>query len=269
MLAEQDSDTIVGSLNFAADRTDGGIWSNLTPEITTQRLAAHAVRLTDARTLRQPPSLDREGFVVAPLAVGTGNYTDASWVEGTYIPACAELVKALSGADAVVPLHAGVLIRDTGNPHAAPAAEFVHLDHTRAAIAMFLRQVLGDDAPARYRQVRVYNVWRALTPPPQDVPLALCDQRTLDRDSWVVGRTVEPGYEDGVPYISSVYDPDQRWCYFSDVGADEAIVFKGYDSDPDAPYGCMHGAFRHDTVTQAGGAVPRASAETRIFALYA
>jgi hypothetical protein len=262
-LAEQVA-TITGALNFAANRTDGGIWSNLTPAITTQVLTTRRLPITDARSLEYPPSLDREGFTIAPHAVGPGEFTDDRWLDETYTPACMALIKELSGADAIAPLHRGVLIRDTGNPAAAPAAEFVHLDHTREAIAMFLQQVLGDDA-AGYRRVRVYNVWRALSPPPQDVPLALCDQHTLDRASWVVGRTVEPGYEDGVPYISSVPDSNQRWFYFSDVRPDEAIVFKGYDSDPDAPYGCMHGAFRHEGVTQA---VPRASAETRIFALY-
>ena len=31
----------------------------------------------------------------------------------------------------------------------------------------------------------------------------------------------------------------------SDLTPDEVIVFKGYDSDPAEPYGCLHGAFRH------------------------
>ena len=45
-------------------------------------------------------------------------------------------------------------------------------------------------APARTTAARVrrsaqYNVWRVLTPPPQDVPLAVCDARSLAPEDFI------------------------------------------------------------------------------------
>ncbi len=257
--------TVSAELNFAAERTTDGIWSNLTPEIRTQRLAAHPVDLRDARDLSPPASLDREGFIIVRHPLDRPGWRDPAWVDAVYAPACLDLVRRLTGAAHVALFTPGILIRDTGDPAAAPAADFVHYDNTREAALQFLDRVTDAETRRRYPRTRIFNVWRALTPPPQDVPLALCDQRCSDPDDWVIGRTVEPNYPQGVPYVSAMANPAQRWFWFRDVRADEAIVFKGYDSDPEEPFGCLHGAFRHPDPGAA--TVPRASAELRGFAL--
>lgn len=255
-------------LNFAADRTDGGIWSNLMRHLITQALEGFEVEIRDARRLAGGPSLEREGFVLSRTPAPAGaDFTDRQWVATAYAPQCLKLVQELTGAAHVAPFYGGgVLIRDTGNAKAAPAAEFVHLDQTRESIRPFLEQAADAEVRARWPRVKIFNVWRPLTPPPQDVPLALCDQRTLDPRDWVVGRTVEPNFPEGVPYVSSVYNPAQRWFYLSDLTPDDVVVFKGYDSDPQAPFGCLHGAFRQPEPP--ARAVPRASAEARVFAFF-
>jgi hypothetical protein len=266
-LAEPLTPAIATALNFAADRSDGGIWSNLTPEIITQKLEPNAVEIRDARKLAEASSLAREGFTIAELDAGPGRYDDPEWVERVYVPACVELVRQLTGAKHVANFYPGVLIRDTGNPKAAPAAEFVHLDQTRESALPFYERAVDEDARTQFPRMQIYNVWRTLTPPPQDVPLAICDQRTLDERDWVVGRTVEPNFPEGVPYVSSVFNAEQQWYHFSDVRTDEVIVFKGYDSDRSAPFGCLHGAFKHAEAARSAS-VPRASAEMRVFALF-
>ena len=70
---------------------------------------------------------------------------------------------------------------------------------------------------------------------------------------------------EGAPYIASLDNPAHRWFFFSDLTPDEAIVFKGYDSDPAEPFGCLHGAFRHPHPGRV--TVPRTSAEMRVFVL--
>jgi hypothetical protein len=266
-VAEPLTPSIAAALNFAADRSDGGIWSNLTPEIITQKLEPGGVEIRDARKLVDAPSLEREGFTIARLDIGPGQFDDSEWVDQVYTPACLELVRQLTGAKHVANFYPGVLIRDTGNPKAAPAAEFVHLDQTRESALPFFERAVDERARGQFSRMQIYNVWRTLTPPPQDVPLALCDQRTLDERDWVVGRTVEPSFPDGVPYVSSVFNAAQQWYYFSDVRTDEVIVFKGYDSDRAAPFGCLHGAFK-DPAAARSAPLPRASAEMRVFALF-
>jgi hypothetical protein len=223
------------------------------------------VQLLDARQLAVAADLASEGFTLVRQPLAAADWQDESWIERSYVPACVELVRRLTGAAHAAPFHPGVLFRDSAGGKAAPAADFVHLDNTREAALQFLDRAVPAEVRALYARVQIYNVWRVLTPPPQDVPLALCDQRSVDAHDWVVGRTVEPNFPEGVPYVASVANPAQRWFYYSDVGLDDAIVFKGYDSDPEAPFGCLHGAFRHP----APGPVtmPRASVEMRVFAL--
>jgi hypothetical protein len=257
--------TVTAELSFAANRDPGGVWSNFAPELRTQALWPHEVSLTDARQLPDPPGLDREGFTLVRHPVEDPRWRDEDWVEQTYHPACTELVRRLTHAPFATPYHPGVLLRDAGGENGAPAADFVHLDNTQEALQQYVERVVPAEVRSRYPRLRVYNVWRAITPPPQDVPLALCDQRTVDREDWVFGRTVEPGLPEGVPYIASLANAAHRWYFFSDLTPNDAIVFKGFDSDPQAPFGCLHGAFRHPDPGPV--TVPRASAEMRVFVL--
>ncbi|MFV8817955.1 CmcJ/NvfI family oxidoreductase [Haliea sp. E17] len=259
--------SVSSSLNFAADRRDGGIWSNSWRERITQQLVTEPVSLADARHLAVAPSLEKEGFEIHRMPLEGDCWEDDPWVKSVYLPSALALVAELTGAAHVAPFyHGGILIRDTGNPQRAAAAEFVHLDQTREAIGPFVDMAAEPSVQQRYPRYQVYNLWRSITPPPQDVPLALCDQRTVSEADWVIGRTVEPNFPDGVPYLSSVHNPEQRWHYFSDVDLDEVIVFKGFDSDPSQPMGCLHGAFQAPAV--APGTRPRASVELRVFAFF-
>jgi hypothetical protein len=251
-------------LNFAADRTNGGIWSNNEPARITQALKAAPVEIQDARRLSAPPSLADEGFELHCVPLENADWADPKWIADVYIPQTADLVRRLTGARHATPF--GSLIRDTGDSRRAPAAEFVHLDQTRESAVPFIEMTTPAEIRRSYPRVKIFNAWRPLTPPPQDVPLALCDQRTLDEADWVVGRTVEPDFPDGIPYITSVFNPRQRWFYISDLTPDDVIVFKGYDAAPDAPMGCMHGAFRQPNPSP--GATPRASMEVRVIAFF-
>jgi len=253
------------NLNFAGNRTDGGIWSNGTPEITTQVLESHTVAIRNARNLADRPSLEREGFDIFEAPVGPYHWQDAQWIERTYIPHCVALVKRVTRADLVVA--SGLLIRDTGDRSRPPAAQFVHLDQDRAAAKPMLARLAGSsEALASYARATVFNVWRSITPPPQDIPLALCDQRTLDEADCVVGKTIEPQLPSPIPYLSSVYNRRQRWLYYSDMNPDEALVFKNFDNAPGQSLGCLHGAFKLPSVP--ADVVPRASVELRLGAFF-
>ena len=96
----------------------------------------------------------------------------------------------------------------------------------------------------------------------------LCDASTIDRrDCIVFDAAMRQPYDvPGNVFESqfSRFNPDQRWHYFSDLGPDEMIIFKGFDSDParDAqPF--------HNSIDLPGpGAAPRVSVEARFFAFF-
>lgn len=255
---------MIAPLNFAADRSGDGVWSNFSPEIRTQKLAEVPVELRDARYLPEGPSLEREGFELHRHPLGEYDWHNQDWIKRLYVPRSIELIRKITGAPFVIPFIEGMtIVRDTGNPDFPPAADFVHFDQSRNSVQQFIdRATSGREL--RYSQVQLFNLWRVMTPPPQDVPLALCDQRSVDERDWVLGNTVEPGMDAGSPYTTCVFNPAQKWHFFSDLTSDEVIVFKQYDSRPGTPMGCLHGAFGWPE--DLPNTVPRASMELRIFA---
>ncbi len=93
-----------------------------------------------------------------------------------------------------------------------------------------------------------YNVWRVLSGPPQDVPLALCafphhpaigDLLDCDAIFDPPGGAPEWGFEN---YVIQ-HNPAHRWYYYSDMTPSEAIVFKTSESDPPRAQLMPHGAF--------------------------
>jgi len=147
---------------------------------------------------------------------------------------------------------------------AAPAAHFVHLDMPRQSC----REQADMHAEARgvkFKRGTIYNVWKAITPPPQNVPLAICDRRTLSERDFAIGTTVEGEIE--VPHVTIVKSArDAKWFYAPDLSVDESLVFVGGDMDESHSLGCAHSAFKHPL--SPANSVPRASIETRILACF-
>jgi hypothetical protein len=61
------------------------------------------------------------------------------------------------------------------------------------------------------------------------------------------------------------YSPAHRWWYFPDMGPDEVIFIKFYDSDHGKAWRCPHTAFRDNTRPDAR---PRRSMEFRAMAYF-
>jgi hypothetical protein len=227
--------------------------------------------IRDAREIAA--TLDGEGFALVPHRSIVTNFADAAEVKRVHPEEIAELVRHVSGADEVVVTGTGVLRfaeRSTlsGALDNSKPARFAHVDVSDTTAAQFGARSLpaGGGAP---RRIAHYNVWRALSPAPQDVPLALCDARSVaaedllpadamfDQDGEIVW-----SFEGLVVAHSAVH----RWHWFSDLTRDEAIVFKTNDSDPDRAHSVPHVAF--DDPQCPADAVPRASIEMRAIAYW-
>lgn len=265
--------TIDTRMNFVRDKSGAGAFSNLNPELTTLKLSSHEVEIVDARALASPATFASEGFEIHQLPFAAYNWSDMDWVRNEYGPRTMAFVKELVGADHIASFHAGMFFRDTGEtykdldtPLRGKAADFVHMDYTRESVMPFVRAAVDAEILAKYPHVKVFNVWRSLTPPPQDVGLAICDQRTLDPRDWVVGETVELNFPEGVPFLTATCNPEQKWYYYSAMSQDEVVIFNGCDTDLNAPVGCIHGAFVHPDPGEVSK--PRASVEFRVVALF-
>lgn len=230
---------------------------------TNVRLAPRLTPIRDARGLAGQLSLDREGIALARSPAPAGS-VDAE--PERYLTECAALVRALTGASATFAggLHcrfAGA--EDPADRYDKGPAHYVHADYADRAALQFPGFVGADVAGAR--RWAIYNVWRALTPPPHRVPLAVCDASSLTPDDEVETEVVM-AYPGSVAIRTHTVlyraNPAQRWLWFSDMSPDEALVFKSHDSSSGTAKRVAHSAF------DSGAGGPRISAEARVLALF-
>jgi hypothetical protein len=232
------------------------------------------IRIEDARSRPQPPSLAEEGFALFPHQSAVADFHNPVELERIYAPEMERLITEVSGADQVV-VYGPVLLR---SGQAAPESSgfqilrpghFVHTDMSDSIVAEFTQTRRPRNNARAVRRYAYYNTWRVLSPPPQDVPLALCDARTVSRSDLVDADLImdAPGQPESSVVVSFVrHNTSHRWSYFSNLGQDEVLVFKSHDSDPHQPHQVPHSAFRDSSCPP--GVTPRTSIEARLVAFW-
>ena len=215
------------------------------------------------------PSLDANGAVLLRGPTRVHDFGDDEELTGRYYPECAELIGAALGARRVVVFDHNVrrgerlALRpdryDQGRP-----VHHAHTDYTPSSARRRLGDEFGAEAGdlARGRWLQV-NLWRPLRAPLRDAPLALCDAASVTPSGLHATELRYPGRCGEIYYLT--HEPGQRWFYASDMGLDEAWLFKNYDSAaPGVAMAAPHSAFtdprRHPHVP------PRESIEVRAFA---
>jgi len=272
---EIDLPLVLGRMNFSRDIPRAT--SNLIDPAKTYRpLEAHEVEIRDARPIRDRLDLDREGFVLLDHNSSVSHLRDAKQLEGVYHDEIGPLIKQITGADVVLPYRAYCQVRlsqrapgESGDETTRPAG-FVHADVTGKTFlewASYVQQAEGVTVPP-YRRVALYNAWRAVSPPPQDFPLALADGFSVKSGKYVVMDNVT-GLEGEGPSVETrlaLHDRDNKWYYFSNMRANELLLFKTYDSKFNDAQTVMHSSF-NDTARHPDAA-PRESIEARFFAYW-
>ena len=229
-------------------------------------------RVVEIEDLRggDPPSLAREGFTLVPHKSAVADFRDDPPAQATYAAEVERLILDVTGADRVV-VTGGALLRFgersplSGKLFNSLPARFIHIDISDSTARAFASQ--HEKAPVR--RFAHYNIWRALTPPPQDVPLAVCDARSLGVEDVAEADAVfdAPGAPEwSFEGLLVRFNPRHRWCWFRDMTRDEALVFKTNDSDPRQPHHIAHTAF--DDGACLSGVPPRASVEARAIAYW-
>jgi hypothetical protein len=246
------------------------------PDFTCLPLTGQPVTVSNIRAAGGGFCLDREGFTVAAAPTEVRDFHDRDEVRRTYVAEARELVRSLTGCAATALLNSPV-VRVSGRAGPRPAGatftgDFAHADFSAAAAAAMLRHNLPPgEAEARLRGpgFAVFNVWRAFSGPPQDVPLALCDARSVaPQDRQYCEITMKSAAGDLLTWENITYYHNQahRWWYCPDMTRDEAYVFRSYDSAPGHAEQVPHSAFVNESCP--ASAPPRASVEVRVFAFY-
>jgi hypothetical protein len=214
-------------------------------------------------------SLDREGFLLVREPTTFTDFRDADAVKAAYYPEVEAAVKRATGA-------ARVVVFDHNVRHAPSALEKkngakepvkrAHNDYTVKSGPQRVRDLLGDEAEALLRhRFAVVNLWRPISGPVEESPLALCDAQSIAPADLVATDLI---YRDRIGETYSLaYNPAHRWFYFPRMETSEAVLIKCYDSAEDGRARfAAHSAF--DDPTSPPNARPRESIEARTLVFF-
>jgi hypothetical protein len=235
------------------------------------------VTFHDARSWETPPSLEREGVMIAPHRTAIRDFGDREEVRRFYAQELEELIREVTGARRVVGFpFANMRFSPRSNRYMSGAnsqpAYFPHVDCTPATAHGLVDSPFFGIPKAELepgQRLVGYNIWRVLSQPPQDMPLAVCDVRTVRREDLVEADGVydagDPPWMTAEAYLVR-HNPEHRWIYFSDMRPDEALIFRAYGNEPVWIAGAPHSSFHDPTCPADAG--PRISVEARAYAIF-
>ncbi|HTW38435.1 MAG TPA: CmcJ/NvfI family oxidoreductase [Steroidobacteraceae bacterium] len=210
------------------------------------------VVIWNARPLQHELSLDRHGFTLVRHRTALQNLRDSEEVQRVYRPELERVLTELTGAQRVLIQPSGVVrlaerAPDFGATGTTHPAQQVHSDYSRRSGPALVESLLSrEEAKVRLaRRFAIYSLWRAFSDPPQDVPLALCDAQSVAAQDVVLSDVVigPPGKEIVFEGSNFRYNPRHRWTYFRDMGREELLVIKTYDSDDSRAWRVPHTGF--------------------------
>jgi hypothetical protein len=249
-------------------------------EFNTGTYAPYPVAIRNAR-LAGPFTLDEHGFCLGSHRTDITDWERNYGPESAYARQVCDVAMRLSGADLVLPMGGMVRASDRTSATVQPPAAEAHVDFTQRC-AERIAETFYRRALARgpgYRRFIAFSLWRVLSPPPQDMPVALCEGRSVRDDEGTHNTKVDvdeiPTGDalfapiDGEENMSAAtifhHSPAHRWWFFPDMHPDEVIFIKFYDSDHRTAWRCPHTAFRDTTRPDAH---PRRSMEFRAIAYF-
>ncbi len=239
-----------------------------------QPMELRVVEVADARR-RSDAGLPREfgqhpsGFDLFELPTRVDDFLDADRVATRYEPEVVAFLHAVTGAYRVHIFDHTLRASDPGTrerKRMREPATLVHNDYTAKSGYTCLRESLGVEADALAAgRFQILNLWRPLSDPVEDYPLALVDSRTLSREQLVDTERRSPIHVGEIQL--ALHDPAQRWCYFSAMRPPEVLLFRTFDSlDGGSRICSIHTAIHLPDAPI--DARPRESIETRALVFY-
>jgi hypothetical protein len=230
----------------------------------------HPVDIHSART-GPLLSLNQHGATLVTHRSSVRDFYDETRLVEVYYPEAAAVIQAATGARRVLVFDHNVrrglslALRSDRYAQGRPVLH-AHTDFTEASAVRRLHDQLGAEAASllRRRFIQV-NMWRPISGPLRDAPLAICDSSSIAPHQLTPVDLLYPERRGEIYYLT--YDPNQRWYYAPDMQPDEAWLFKNYDS---ATVGtarfAAHSAFEDPTPRSHIPA--RESIEVRAFAMF-
>ena len=258
--------------------------------VPSEQPAATEVEILDGRA-EHLPGWPVCGFELMDHVPAVGDWDDEDEIAAVHHPEMEALARQLTGCDhALVSGHIKRSPAEAARHRDLGPIRFVHSDfgarHDEIILGS-LRDAFRDDKAvdlarrgltaelvAGVRRVVVLQFWRNLGPPKMDLPLALCDARTVrvdDARPFTVRDYAGAG--GGAFEALAVMAPSEpgrhRWYAFPELHVDETIAFRTYDTElvrAGQTWFTPHTAFRDPDVPL--GEPARSSIELRASCLF-
>ncbi|KAF9052177.1 hypothetical protein BDP27DRAFT_1345439 [Rhodocollybia butyracea] len=247
-------DTVSGPLFYFSPPADGSepynrvnTDSNSTLPLSNWAPEKHVVQIENVRGKEDLYLLDEAGFQYLKHPACHASFTDDDEIQAEYYPESADLIKQVTGASRVVLFDHTIRRRIPGQVDTRgkrqPVKE-VHVDQTTAsATARVHLHLPPSEAPELLKhRFQIINLWRPLSHPAFDMPLTLCDYRTVDKDTDLVPVARIAPERRGETYRVK-YNPQHRWKYLKGMTPEEAVLIKCFDSDSSGSIFTPHTAF--------------------------
>ncbi len=217
------------------------------------------------REFGQHPS----GFDLFEFPTAVENFLDPDAIANVYEPEVVEFLKRTTGCYRVQIFDHTVRASDPElreRKNVREPATLVHNDYTSKSGFVCLAEQLGDEAAELARgRFQIVNVWRPLSDPVENWPLALVDARSVAREHLVDTERRSPTHVGEIQL--AVHDPAQRWFFYSAMRPHEVLLFKTFDSIDGGSRPCtIHTAI--ELPDAPADAKPRESIESRAFVFY-
>jgi hypothetical protein len=264
------AETVTATINYAARMAERPRYHANDSQRDLLDIDPQRMTITDTRG--RTTALDVEGFTLVPHLSRVMDFTDPGQVMVIHAEEIVALITRQTAAEHVTVNSPGVLrfsevSARSGALNNSRPARFAHVDVSDATAAAFASRA----APMgrTIRRTAHYNVWRVISEPPQDVPLTVCDARSVSPTDLITADAVfdEPGkpewsFEGWVV----AHNPAHCWHWFSDMTRDEVLIFKTNDTDRANAHCVPHVAF--DNPLTSPDTRPRASIEMRAIAYW-
>lgn len=249
--------------SYTYDPPPGKPWRN-----TAYEPRPMAVR--DARRLAEQPTLESAGFTLVDAPSAVRDFYDERQLVDTYYGEVEALVKKLTGASKVVvfdhTIRDGRNIKRDDRGVREPVKR-AHNDYTLRSAPQRVWDLLPPEEAERRLKKRyaIINVWRSIAGTIEQQPLGIVDARSVPFEDFIASDLI---YRDRLGETYGVrHNPAHRWFYYPAMTADEAMVFKCYDSATDGrARWTAHSAF--DDPTSPANARSRESVEIRTLVFF-
>lgn len=227
------------------------------------------VKIENGRMRHEEFNLSTHGFAFIKHQSSVQNFYDDGDVRDVCYPEVQNLIREHTGCEKVLVFDHTIRTSDkkivAGHGVRQPV-KAVHNDYTEKSAPQRVKDLLSESEANKILRKRyaIIQVWRPIKTIESE-PLAICDGRTIPQSGFIMLER-RYSYRTGEVYHIS-YSKNHKWLYFPNMNPNEALIFKVFDTNPDAGVRfTAHSAF--DDPNTPSDAKPRESIELRALAFF-